>query len=179
MCGKLDSDVAKGNSIANSDKRYAHGVVGFNRHLSRGHGQKSAHSKTRLRLEEVLERCTYREVPADEIVSLTENNLSTVAIEKIPFTQTAVTLRKSTGSAIEAKRVARVPKRAYNSDPEDSDLELEQGDSDFDPSVSRKGEPTKRARHSISTTIANSKQPSRLRRKSKGYVLFPGFSSSC
>lgn len=167
---------AKGNSIANSDRRYAHGVVGFNRHLSRGHGQKSIHTKTRLRLEEVLKRCTYREVSAAEIESLSENNSDTIGIEKIAFTQTAVTLRKSAGAAVDnaAPKRARVLKRTYTSEPEDSELELEEGDSDFDPMETRKqSEPTKRARHSVSSTLprlSSLKNPPRLRKRSRGYV---------
>jgi hypothetical protein len=159
---ELRCDVCSGNSLANSDKRFAQGVIGFVRHLSRGHGIKPPIPSSRL--EWTVKRCEYRVVPPEDVLALTEETGAALGPPKIPFQQTVgekLHLKGSRASggapAVPAKR--RASKR--DSDPIDSDESDEtvevngSDDDDFTPGVDsskRRGssDGAKRARYSVS-----------------------------
>lgn len=69
------------------DKRFAQGVVGFVRHLSKGHGIKPD-GHNRGRLDWTMKRCEFREVSNTEIVALTEGTGDYRGPQKVPFRQT-------------------------------------------------------------------------------------------
>jgi hypothetical protein len=143
----------QGNSLANSDKRFAQGVVGFVRHLSRGHGVKP--DSTNRRLDWTMKRCEYRLVPPEEIKSLTENNGAYNGPPKVPFKQTAVStsnhVRDSIGSensSVPQKRRLSEQQAESGSSDEESDAELDEGDPDFELSDDKERN-MKKARHSV------------------------------
>jgi hypothetical protein len=144
------------------------GVIGFVRHLSRGHGVKPDQPNTRL--EWIITRCTYREVPEDEIAALTEDLPGTRGPPKMPFRKSN---RDSTGSDQNAQiAVKRRPtKRASellelsDEEPDDSEMDLDGGDPDFNPSGSRRStivESAKKRR--ISTAQPSPKQSLRVKK---------------
>jgi hypothetical protein len=158
---ELRCDVCNGNSLANSDKRFAQGVVGFVRHLSRGHGIKPPIPSSRL--EWTVKRCEFRVVSPEDVLSLTEETGAANGPPKIPFQQTVgerLHLKGSRASdgvapAVPAKR--RASKR--DTDPIDSDesedtIEVNgSDDDDFNPTDSSKrrnsADGVKRARYSV------------------------------
>ncbi|KAF2672604.1 hypothetical protein BT63DRAFT_131833 [Microthyrium microscopicum] len=173
---ELRCDICGGNSLANSDRRFAQGVIGFVRHLSRGHGikpERASAGSSSGRLEWAIARCTYREVPAEEVAAITENaDGAPSPPPKIPFKQTAEIPSRlsnvSNGDVVPTKRPRAVKRTSEaidygdeveeDEEEEDSEVELDMGaDSDFDPS----GE--KRARLSIS----NASPKATLRKKQR------------
>jgi hypothetical protein len=155
---ELRCDVCGGNSLANSDKRFAQGVVGFVRHLSRGHGIKPPIPSQRL--EWTVKRCEFRVVSPGDVVSLTEETGDANGPAKIPFQQTVgdrLSLKGSRGSgatpAVPAKR--RASKRdtdPIDSDESDETIEVNgSDDDDFNPVDKRRNsaDGAKRARYSV------------------------------
>jgi hypothetical protein len=130
----IDAKLIQGNSLANSDKRFAMGAVGFVRHLSRGHNAKP--NFTGSRVEWAVHKCQYREVSREEIVRLTEGSPGVTGPPKIPFKQSNG--RYSTGSDFPSgfgkRRLAKRSSEAFDrSEDDDSEYEVDVGDPDFNP----------------------------------------------
>jgi hypothetical protein len=159
------------------------GVVGFVRHLSRGHGIKP--DRPNQRLEWVIDRCHYRNVPDEDITALTEDLPGVIGPKKVPFRQTvAIGASKKAEHRLSSSIKRRPSKRVtasdsidYNEDDDDSEVEVDGGDgdgdaiaggggeSDFSPIDGRRSLPesTKKRRHSLAN--AGSKQNSRPSKK--------------
>jgi hypothetical protein len=159
-------------------------VIGFVRHLSRGHGIKPDNANKRL--DWALERCNYREVPQSEIDSIASDPSSPYAPPKVPFKQVdasvaAAVLEDSTltdsiislpedpayveEDIVPSKR--RPSKRSLRQldltdDEELSEEALEQADSDFQPD-GKTAVIHKRARHSLAASSVTSKISTRKR----------------
>jgi hypothetical protein len=187
---ELRCDVCKGNSLANSDKRFAQGVIGFVRHLSRGHGIKPPVPSTRL--EWTVKRCEYRVVPPEDVLALTEETGAANGPTKIPFQQTvgeklmlkgggaAANKASATATAttVPAKRRASKHRDTDPPESEESDDTVEVNgtdDDDFNPTgdASKRrnsADGAKRARYSMSaySPKGSGRGPKKAR---KGYVV--------
>jgi hypothetical protein len=176
---ELRCDVCNGNSLANSDKRFAQGVIGFVRHLSRGHNIKPPVPSNRL--EWTVKRCEFRVVPPEDVLALTEETGSTIGPPKIPFQQTVgerLSLKgpRASGGAASVPAKRRASKRDTDPiDSEESDDTVEvngSDDDDFNPGADKRrnsADGVKRARYSVG--IYSPKGPGRAPKKArKEYV---------
>ena len=160
--------ICGGNCVNNSEKRFALGVHGFVRHLTRAHNLSANRT---IRLDWAFEKCRFREVPMAEIHSLTDDDGKYAGPPKIPFKQDArksdavvasvpqqpspvVSEAAGSPSIVPQKRrisVRDTPKLP-NAPPEESDeplddAEMEDPESEYDPDgseepVLKKGRPT-------------------------------------
>jgi hypothetical protein len=140
---ELRCKVCGGNSLANSDKRFAQGVIGFMRHLSRGHGIKPPIPASRL--EWTVKLCEYRVMSLQDVVSLTEETGATNRPARIPFQQTVGDRHSFKGSRASVGAVPTVLAKRRASQLDDSysdelnDITEDDGsDDDFDPADSRR-----------------------------------------
>ena len=105
-----------------------------------------------------MKRCEYRIVPQEEINSLTENNGAYNGPPKIPFKQTAAAptsnnFHESTGSdynilPMKRRLSKQRPDMTEVSDEEESDVDIDEGDPDFELSDDKEHN-FKKARHSV------------------------------
>jgi hypothetical protein len=105
-----------------------------------------------------MKRCEFRVVPQEEIDSLTENNGLYHGPPKIPFQQTHPprtinNFNESTGSdhnllPMKRRLSKQRPNMTEPSDEEDSDVDMDEGDPDFELSDDKEHN-LKKARHSV------------------------------
>jgi hypothetical protein len=152
---ELRCDVCKGNSLANSDKRFAQGVIGFVRHLSRGHGIKPPNPSTRL--EWTVKRCEYRVVPPEDVLALTEETGAANGPPKVPFQQTIgeKILLKAAKTVPAKRRASKRSTEPLESESSDDTVEVNGTDDDFNPDGANSkrrnsSDGVKRARYSLS-----------------------------